>query len=192
MVRIALFASGSGTNVERLIAHFLAHDQVEVVLVGCDRPEAGVVARAWTAGVPLHLFNARDLEEGRVQRELELWHVDLIVLAGFLRLIPPELVRAFPDRILNIHPSLLPKFGGKGMFGERVHEAVLADQEAVSGITVHLVNERYDEGAIVFQATCPVLKNDTPGSLAARIHALEHEHYPLVVENYAKKLGPRA
>jgi phosphoribosylglycinamide formyltransferase-1 len=126
-----------------------------------------------------------------VLRELQCQRIDAIVLAGFLRLIPQHLVQAFPDRIVNIHPALLPKYGGKGMYGDRVHQAVIAAGETESGITIHLVNERYDEGEHLFQARCPVLPDDTPGSLATRIHALEHLHYPRVVEEWSAGMGTR-
>jgi len=182
MKRIAVLASGSGTNAQRLIEHFRAHAMAQVVLVGCDQPQAGVLQRAWDLLVPSYLFSGKELRDGTLLRELQQQRIDLIVLAGFMRLIPAELVRAFTDRIVNIHPALLPKFGGKGMYGHHVHEAVVAAKETESGITIHLVNERYDEGRILFQAKCPVLADDTPDSLAERIHALEHAHYPQVVE----------
>jgi phosphoribosylglycinamide formyltransferase-1 len=182
MIRIAVLASGSGSNARKLIEHFAQHPQARVVLVGCDQPQAGVLARAWDLGVPSYLFNGARLKDGTVLHELVGQRIDLVVLAGFLRLIPADLVKAFPQRIVNIHPALLPKYGGKGMFGHHVHEAVIAAKERESGITVHYVNDRYDEGEHLFQATCPVLPDDTPDTLAARIHALEHAHYPLVVE----------
>ncbi len=182
MVRIAIFASGSGTNAQRLMEHFQHHKAGRVVLIGCDQPQAGVLQRAWDAGVASYLFNGKQLRDGSVLRELEAQRINLVVLAGFMRLIPAEMVSAFPDRIINIHPSLLPEFGGKGMYGQRVHEAVIAAGERESGITIHLVNERYDEGRHLAQFTCPVLPNDTPVTLATRIHALEHAHYPTVVE----------
>lgn len=180
--RIAILASGSGTNAQRLMEHFAQHTAAQVVLVGCDKPAAGVVQRAWDLGVPCYLFGGAELKNGEVLRELQGQEVSLVVLAGFLRLIPAELIAAFPDRIVNIHPSLLPKYGGKGMYGDRVHAAVIAAGEKESGITIHLVNEQYDEGEVLFQAKCPVEANDTPSSLAARVHELEHEHYPKVVE----------
>ncbi|MBK8500162.1 MAG: phosphoribosylglycinamide formyltransferase [Flavobacteriales bacterium] len=183
MVRIAILASGSGTNAQRLMEHFKDHEQAQVMLVGCDQPRAGVLQRAWDHMVPSYLFSNDDLKNGTVLRELQALRVDLVVLAGFLRLIPVEMVRAFPDRIVNIHPALLPKYGGKGMFGHRVHEAVIAAGEQESGITIHLVNERYDEGRVLFQAKCEVLTNDTAELLAERIHALEHAHYPRIVES---------
>lgn len=183
LVRIAILASGSGTNAQRLMEHFHLHERAEVVLVGCDKPAAGVVQRAWDHNVPCYLFNGAQLKDGTVLRELQGQRIDLIVLAGFMRLIPIEMVRAFRQRIINIHPALLPKFGGKGMYGHHVHEAVIAAQETESGITIHYVNERYDEGEHIAQFRCPVLPDDTPDSLAERIHGLEHAHYPGVVES---------
>jgi len=188
MIRIAVLASGSGSNAQRLIEHFAWHAKARVVLVGCDQPEAGVLQRAWDLGVPSYLFNGAQLKDGTVLKELQGQRIDLVVLAGFMRLIPAELVKAFPQRIVNIHPALLPKYGGKGMYGHRVHEAVLAAKETESGITIHYVNEHYDEGEHLFQVACPVLPNDTPDTLAARIHALEHVHYPQVVENLVNSM----
>ncbi len=183
MVRIAILASGNGSNAQRLMDHFRGHASACVVLVACDKPQAGVVERAWNGGVPCYLFNGPLLRDGTVQRELLGQRIDLVVLAGFLRLIPAQMVRTFPGRIINIHPALLPKYGGKGMYGHHVHEAVIAAKETESGITVHYVNERFDEGGHIAQFRCPVLPADTPDTLAARIHALEHEHYPDVVES---------
>lgn len=185
MIRMAILASGSGTNAQRLMEHFAGHPAVEVAIVACDRPKAGVVQRAWNRGMPCFLFPNSDLVNGTVQRELEGLGIELIVLAGFMRLLPLELVQAWPERILNIHPALLPKYGGKGMYGDRVHEAVLAAGEKESGITIHVVNERYDEGRVLFQAKCPVLPGDDVAALAQRIHALEHAHYAPAVENFA-------
>ncbi len=182
MERIAILASGSGSNAQRLTEYFAGHATVQVVLIGCDQPEAGVVQRAWDLGVPCHLFSGADLRSGALLKELRAQGITAVVLAGFLRLIPNEMVHAFPDRIVNIHPSLLPKHGGKGMYGHRVHQAVLAAGEVESGITIHYVNERFDEGAHIAQFKCPVLAGDKPDTLAARIHALEHAHYPMVVE----------
>ncbi len=184
MIRLAILASGSGTNAQKLMEHFASHPAAEVALVACDRPDAGVVRRAWDQGVPCFLFNGAELRDGTLQRELAGAGINLIILAGFLRLLPVDLVRAWPDRILNIHPSLLPKYGGKGMYGERVHQAVLAAGERESGITIHLVNERYDEGRVLFQAKCPVMPGEDADALAARIHSLEHAHYPRVVEEF--------
>ena len=189
MVRIAILASGTGTNAQALIDRFHAHPHIEVALVACDKPHAGVVDRAWAAGIPCYLFNGEGLTGGAVQRELEGMAIDLVVLAGFLRLLPATFVRAWPDAIVNIHPSLLPRHGGKGMYGSRVHEAVIAAGESESGITIHMVNEHYDEGRILRQVKCPVLPGDDANALAARVHALEHLHFPVVVEDCAKRLG---
>lgn len=188
-LRIAILASGSGTNAQRLISHFQGRTDAEVVLVGCDEPRAGVIQRAWDLQVPCYLFSGPQLRDGTVLRELQHLQVGLVVLAGFLRLIPATMVQAFPKRIVNIHPALLPKYGGKGMYGHRVHAAVIAAGESESGITIHYVNERYDEGEHLFQAKCPVLPNDTPDTLAARVHALEHAHYPRVVEQLVRAIG---
>ena len=188
MVRIAILASGSGTNAQKMIDHFHGHPHIEVALVACDKPKAKVLQRAWDAQVPSYLFNGAQLKGGTLLDELQGFRIDLLVLAGFMRLIPSELVRAFPDRIINIHPSLLPKHGGKGMYGDRVHEAVIAAGDRETGITIHLVNERYDEGRVLFQAKCPVLPEDDITTLAQRVHALEHVHFPIVVEAQAELL----
>jgi len=181
MKRIAIMASGNGTNAHALIEHFRSNAHAEVALVGCDNPKAGVIQRAWDLGVPSYLFNGIQVKDGSVMCELQGARIDLIVLAGFLRLIPSELVRAFPKRIVNIHPALLPKYGGKGMYGDRVHQAVIAAGAKESGITIHYVNEHYDEGEHIAQFRCVVLPDDDAASLAERIHALEHRHYPEVI-----------
>lgn len=191
MTRIAILASGSGTNAERLIGHFRGHPKGTVVLLGCDNPGAGVIQRAWDGGVPVHLFDKAQLRTGEVEAELRGQHIDLIVLAGFLQLLPAEIVTAWQGRIVNVHPALLPKYGGKGMYGDRVHQAVMHAGDRESGITIHYVNERYDEGEHLLQVRCPVLPGDTAETLAQRIHALEHEHYPRVIEELVDRgFGP--
>lgn len=187
MVRIGILASGNGSNAQRLVEHFTAHERAEVVLIGCDRPHAHVVQRAWDMGVPLYVFNGAHLRSGAVTRELQGQRIDLLVLAGFLRLIPADLVKAFPRRIINLHPALLPRFGGRGMYGRHVHQAVISAGEKESGITIHLVDEHYDEGEHIAQFRCPVLPEDTPDTLADRIHALEHAHFPQVVEEIVRR-----
>lgn len=189
MERIAILASGSGTNAQRLMEHFKDHPLAEVALVASDQPEAYVLQRAWDMGVMSYRFNGTQLKDGTLLRELQGQRIGLIVLAGFMRLIPAEMVAGYPQRILNIHPALLPKYGGKGMYGMHVHRAVIAAGERESGITIHYVNERYDEGEHLLQARCPVLADDTPERLAARIHGLEHEHYPKVVERVVKEVA---
>lgn len=189
MVRIAILASGSGTNAQRLMEHFKDHPLAEVALVASDQPDAYVLQRAWDMGVMSYRFNGAQLKDGTLLNELQGQHIGLVVLAGFMRLIPAKIVAAFSQRILNIHPALLPRYGGKGMYGMHVHRAVVAAGERESGITIHYVNERYDEGEHLFQAKCPVLPDDTPESLAERIHTLEHEHYPQVVERVVKEVA---
>ncbi|MDB5242680.1 MAG: phosphoribosylglycinamide formyltransferase [Spirosoma sp.] len=187
--RIALFASGSGSNAEKIATHFAESTSVEVSLVLTNNLKAGVIDRArqgFSSGlhVPVLLFDRPAFyDTDRITRLLQQQRIDLIVLAGFMWLVPTSLVRAFPNQIINIHPALLPKFGGKGMYGHYVHEAVVAAGETESGITIHYVNEQYDEGQIIFQASCPVLPTDTPNDVAHRIQALEHRHYPRIIAN---------
>ena len=182
MKRIAIFASGSGSNAEALMEHFEKNAKGRIALVLTNKADAYVLQRAERFGVPTHTFAARTLrEEPRAVIEVLNQHqIDLVVLAGFMLLVPAELVAAFP--IVNIHPALLPKYGGKGMYGHHVHEAVVAAQEKQSGITIHRVDERYDQGAILCQATVDVAPSDTPDTLAEKIHRLEHRYYPVVVE----------
>ena len=177
-----MFASGSGTNAQNLIEHFNKTFDKEVVLVLSNNPEAYVLERAARLGVPARVFSREDLKTGRVLRILQENAVDFVVLAGFLWLIPAEITAAYRNRIVNIHPALLPKYGGKGMYGLHVHAAVLENGEGESGITIHYVNEKYDSGDIIFQARCPVMPDDTPERLQERVHRLEYEHFPKVVE----------
>ncbi|MCY7350255.1 MAG: phosphoribosylglycinamide formyltransferase [Cytophagaceae bacterium] len=182
MKKLALFASGSGSNAEKIVTHFRHHPRISVELILCNNPQAGVIARAERLGVPLILFNREEFRSGSILTGLQEKGIDWIILAGFLWLIPKEYVAAFPGRIINLHPALLPKFGGKGMYGHFVHEAIVAAGERESGITIHLVNEQYDEGAVVFQACFPVLPTDTPDDVARKGQALEHEHFPRIIE----------
>ena len=176
-------ASGSGTNAENIIKYFADNHDINVHLVLSNKPEAYVLTRAENHHIPTLIFNRPDFyETGFVRDRLISEGIDLIALAGFLWLIPGDLIKAFPDKMVNIHPALLPKYGGKGMYGSHVHKAVLENNEKESGISIHYVNEKYDEGAIIFQAKCPVLPGDTPDSLAERIHVLEYKHYPEVIE----------
>ena len=182
--RIAIFASGSGTNAARIMSHFRDKKTAEVAIILSNKPDAKVLERAAAFGVSTRVFD-RDTfyKSTEIQDLLAELRIDLIVLAGFLWLVPADLIRAFPNRMINIHPALLPKYGGKGMYGRHVHEAVIANGDRESGISIHFVNEVYDDGRIILQAKCPVKPEDTPESLAARIHELEYEHYPLVVED---------
>jgi phosphoribosylglycinamide formyltransferase-1 len=188
MRKIAVFASGSGTNAESIVNYFSDSKIAFVDLILSENPNAFVLKRAERLKIDSHLFKIDQLFDGTVTNLLLRRGIDFIVLAGFLKLIPNSLVSAFRDRIVNIHPALLPKYGGKGMYGMKVHSAVLSAGESESGITIHLVNENYDEGSIVFQATCPVMSCDKPETLAERIHSLEHEHYPIVIERLISKI----
>lgn len=188
MSDIAIFASGSGTNAERIACYFKNNPTIHVALIASENPKAYVLERAKRLGIPTLIFTQRELNEGVVLDRLLHDHIDFIVLAGFLKMIPSEMVKAFPNGIVNIHPALLPKFGGKGMYGEHVHKAVIEAGETESGITIHYVNEHYDEGNIIFQARCPVLPSDSPETLAKRIHELEYMHYPRVIEQLVLKV----
>lgn len=189
MRKIAIFASGAGTNAENLIKYFSNRNSAAVSIVLSNKREALVLKRAEALGVRSLFFDRSDLyENGRVEGYLSEFNIDFIVLAGFLWLIPAEILRRFDRRIINIHPALLPKYGGKGMYGERVHEAVIANKEKESGITIHYVNQKYDEGDIIFQAACSVEPNDTPATLASKVHRLEYEYYPAITENIILKL----
>lgn len=185
MNNIAILASGSGTNAEAIIRFFSQSLSIKVSCVISNREDAGVRARAQRLGIPHYFFSNAAMREGHEPIELlTTLGVDLIVLAGYMCLITEPWLRAFPQRIINIHPALLPAYGGKGMYGHHVHEAVLAAGERLSGITIHLVDEHYDHGRHLLQATCPVFTSDTPDSLAERIHSLEHRYYPTTIEQY--------
>ncbi len=189
MTSIGILASGSGTNASKIMEHFEGSNLARVVLVASDNPSAGVLERARGRGVPTAVFSRAQFAEGGAPlAALRSAGVDYLVLAGFLRLVPVNIIEAFPGRIVNIHPALLPKYGGKGMYGDRVHEAVIAAGERESGITIHRVNELYDDGAIMAQFRCPVSPGDTPGTLAAKIHALEHRHFSETIEQDIKEI----
>lgn len=186
---IAVFASGTGSNARRLIGHFQNSPVARVSLVVSNKPDAGVLDIAREYGVATQVIDRAEFRDGADL--LTGWrdkHIDFIVLAGFLWLVPGWMVQAYPGRIVNIHPALLPKFGGKGFYGMRVHEAVLASGETESGITIHYVNEHYDAGDIIFQARCPVDTGDTPADLARKVQALEHRYFPIVVEDLISRL----
>jgi phosphoribosylglycinamide formyltransferase 1 len=184
MEKIAIFASGSGTNAQRIIEYFKDHPFVSVDLVLSNNPDAFVLTRAKSAGISTQIFLRKEFYETKtVLKILEEWKITFIVLAGFLWLIPDYVLHAYSGRIVNIHPALLPKYGGKGMYGMRVHETVLNSGDKESGITIHMVNDKYDEGKVIFQARCKVEANDTPETLARKIHTLEYEHYPRIIES---------
>lgn len=185
METIAIFASGNGTNAEALV-HYLAHiDDISVALIATDNPHAGVLKRAERLGIPSLTFQRKEMREPAFAKQLqEQYQVTAIVLAGFLGLVPESLLRAFPQRILNIHPGLLPDYGGKGMYGDRVHERVLEEHCAMSGITIHLIDEQFDRGSTLCEVRLTVHLDDTVETLAERIHRLEHTYYPVVVADY--------
>lgn len=181
--KLVILASGNGSNAQRIAEYFSHNPDVTVSLIMSNKADAFVLKRAENLNISSVVFSWNDLYvSDYVLHRLIEENPSLIVLAGFLWLIPEKIIRQFKNSIVNIHPALLPKFGGKGMFGTRVHEAVLAAGESESGITIHYVNQRYDEGDIIFQYSCPVLPGDTPDILASRIHALEYKHYPQVIE----------
>lgn len=190
-LKIAIFASGSGSNAERIIRFFADRDSAAVVLVLSNNPNAFVLERAERLGVPTLVFDRKRFQEGDyIASLLQLHKIDLVVLAGFLWLIPGHLTERF--RFVNIHPALLPAYGGKNMYGMNVHRAVIADKSGESGITIHEVNDRYDEGKIIFQAKCKVTPDDTPESLAEKIHELEHRYYPEVIEKLVLEMKGKA
>lgn len=178
---VAIFASGAGSNAGKIIEYLRGHQQISVSLIVCNKPGAGVLSIAEKAGIPTLMIEKEPFFRGNAYLdELKAHHIDFIILAGFLWKIPAALVKAFPSKIINIHPALLPKYGGKGMYGSHVHEAVIANKEKESGITIHYVDEQYDHGSTIFQAYCSIGPDDTPDSLATKIHALEHQHFPRV------------
>ena len=187
MKKIVVFASGSGSNAERIATYFSEKGFAKVNLILCNNPQAGVLDRAKRLEIPSLVFDKQAFYKTNIVLDLiKTQQPDLIVLAGFLWKVPENLIAAYPSRILNIHPSLLPKYGGKGMYGAHVHQAVVNNNETESGITIHFVNEHYDEGHLLFQAKTKVLPSDTPDTLAEKIHLLEYEHFPKVIENWLK------
>lgn len=183
MKKIVLFASGSGSNVENIVKYFKENTKVEISKVYTNNSNAYVIERCKSLEVPCMVFSRKDFRENRlVLEDLRAIEPDLIVLAGFLWLVPEDYVKAFPGKIINIHPALLPKYGGKGMYGDRVHEAVVANGESESGITIHFVNERYDEGNIIRQVKCEVQPTDSADDVATKVHALEYEHFPKAIQ----------
>lgn len=188
MIRICIWASGSGSNAENMVHHFRKSGTAEVALILTNRPEAAVIARAKRLGVACLVFSNTEFKEGTpVLKAMQLAEIDWVILGGFLRLVPETVISAYPHKIINIHPALLPKYGGKGMYGHKVHEAVVAAQESESGITIHEVNAAYDEGMVLFQAKCPVEPTDTAEMVEQKVRALEIAHYPTVVAELIRK-----
>jgi phosphoribosylglycinamide formyltransferase 1 len=188
MKNIAIFASGSGTNAENIIKHFSNKNNARVKLVLSNRRDALVIKRAEVLNVPALIFDRNDFYvTGRVLSTLLQHNIDFIVLAGFLWLVPDEIIEAYPSRIVNIHPALLPLHGGKGMYGDAVHRAVIDRGNSESGITIHYVNSHYDSGDVIFQARCSVEHGDTPETLAKKIHQLEYKYFPAIIEELVEK-----
>ena len=184
MTRIAIFASGSGSNAENIIRYVSDNRSIKVVLVLSNKSCSGVLIRAQLHNIPTFIFTKNDLNEcSKVHNVLKDYNASMIVLAGFLLKIPLCMIKAYPNSILNIHPALLPKYGGNGMYGMNVHKAVVENKEEKSGITIHYVNENYDEGAIIFQATCDIDKHDLPEDVKTKVQALELCHFPSVIES---------
>lgn len=182
-IRLAILCSGSGTNAENIIRYFQGHTAIATAVVLANKPEAYALTRARNLGVPTEVFSKADFNtETSIIPLLALYNVTHIVLAGFLLLVPETLIKAFPDKIVNIHPALLPKFGGKGMYGLNVHQAVKDKAETETGITIHLVNQQYDKGEILFQATTKLEKLDTVEEIAHKVQQLEYQYFPKVIE----------
>jgi phosphoribosylglycinamide formyltransferase-1 len=183
LTRICVFASGTGTNAQKLIDHFRTNELARVTLIACNKPGAGVTQIAEKEKIPLLILEKEKFFRGNAYlEEFNRFQIDWIVLAGFLWKIPSLLIKSFPSRIINLHPALLPKYGGKGMHGMSVHEAVIAAGEKESGISIHYVNEDYDQGKLIFQARYALQPGETPESLAKNIQSMEHEQFPLVLE----------
>ena len=181
MKKIVVFASGSGTNAENIIQYFQKNEVGSVVAVFTNKANAGVIERAKKYDVPVEIFSKEDLSESKVLQKLNNIGADWIILAGFLLKFPENIIKAYPNKIINIHPALLPKYGGKGMYGMHIHEAIVANKESETGITIHYVNENYDEGAIIFQQKIVLSGKETAEDVAAKIHLLEQEHFPKVI-----------
>ncbi|HZJ80078.1 MAG TPA: phosphoribosylglycinamide formyltransferase [Dysgonamonadaceae bacterium] len=187
MTHIALFASGNGTNAENIALHFGKSTQIKVALVVSNKPNAFVHTRAKALSIPSYSFSKQEIEEGtQLLQLLKEYSIDYIVLAGFLLKIPSTLLDNFPNKIINIHPALLPKHGGKGMYGDNVHKNVIAKGDTTTGITIHYVNEKYDDGEIIFQASCPIFPSDTYNDVAERVQILEHAFFPRIIEQVIK------
>ena len=185
MINIAIFASGAGSNAENIIRYFREQNcGITVALVVCNKPEAGVIGRCRALDVPVEVMPAAEIRDSaKMLAVMTGYHIDAIVLAGFLLMVPDFLIDRYPGRVINIHPSLLPKFGGKGMYGRHVHEAVVAAGESETGITIHHVTSKCDEGSVIFQASVAVDSSDTPADVEAKIHALERTHFAPVIRS---------
>lgn len=181
---IAIFGSGNGTNAQRICEYFKENPSIKISAIITNKKDAYIVERAKKLGIPYCYFNRNQFYSGNdVLSYLKENKIDYIILAGFLWLVPQNLLEAYPNKIINIHPALLPNYGGKGMYGMYVHEAVIENKEKESGITIHFVDENYDEGKAIFQAKCQIAPSDDAETLAQKIHLLEYEYFPKVIEN---------
>ncbi len=188
--RIAIFASGNGTNALNLVNYFSTHSYIKIATIFVNNPNASVISKMNNIKKHVFLFNKEMFYENNVViEELNRNIIDFVVLSGFLWLFPKNILNLYKNKVINIHPALLPSYGGKGMYGNKVHETVIKNKEKTSGITIHLVNEEYDKGDIIFQATCPVFESDTPEILAQRIQQLEYFHFPKIVEAWISSLN---
>lgn len=188
MTKLAIFASGSGSNAENIALYFKDNPEIKVSVIISNKKDAFVLERAKKLGIPSYTYNKREFDDSdQIISLLKENNIDYIILAGFLLKVPTKLVDSYPNKIINIHPALLPKHGGKGMYGDFVHKAVVDSKEQETGITVHYVNENYDEGAIIFQTTCKVSENDSYIEVAEKVHKLEYEHFPKIIAEIIKK-----
>ncbi|MGO4817342.1 phosphoribosylglycinamide formyltransferase [Flavobacterium sp. W22_SRS_FP1] len=189
MKKIVVFASGSGTNAENIIKHFTSNEEATVVAVFTNNPNAKVIERAKNNDVAMEIFSKTELNEGRVLQVLNTIQPDLIVLAGFLLKFPETIIAAYPNKIINIHPALLPKYGGKGMYGMNIHKAIADNKERETGITIHYVDENYDEGDVIFQKKIFLTGSESAEDIAARIHEIEQEFFPRVIEKLITEIS---
>ena len=188
-IRIAILASGNGTNAQQIVEYFQGKDTIEVACILYNRKDAFVATRAQRLGVPAEYVSPATFRQStEIAKILDTFMADYLILAGFLQLVPTSIIAQYPSHILNIHPALLPNYGGKGMYGHHVHEAVIGNHEVESGITVHLVDDHYDHGQILFQARCKITPTDTADTLAEKIHVLEKTYFPSVIESYILNL----
>ncbi len=189
MKKLAIFASGSGTNAENITSYFKNNMNIKVSLILSNKKNAKVLDKAKKLDIPTFIFNKKDFfETDKISKKLSLESIDFIILAGFLLKVPKNLIAQYPNRIINIHPSLLPKYGGKGMYGMNIHHSIIKNKEEKSGITIHFIDENFDEGEIIFQNEIEINKNDTAEGLAQKIHLLEYKYFPKVIEKIVSKL----
>lgn len=187
MTNIAILASGTGSNANEIAKYFANHDSIQVAIIITNNPQAGVLKVAETHHIPSFVISDKEMKQGGLLKTLQVLKIDFVVLAGFLKLIPADVIDAYPRRIINLHPALLPQFGGKGMYGKHVHEAVSASGQSETGITIHYVNENYDEGSIIAQYKTAIHPHENPEDIQQKVRELEHEHYPAVIEQVVKE-----